>query len=171
MSLLFSRYDAIITHANCYFTNIWYWVHYLCYNYYVWTELFEFFKYSWEKFFPIYRFTTKRLKMLPRQDAQFVTKNFLTIVEQGTPKFIWLLNVAYYIHEAKNDDLNFHEKQQNCSELRANAITERIINMLALDLKPIQNFRWWKELLCYPESGYNVPCSKIITKVVCKNTK
>ena len=30
---------------------------------------------------------------------------FLTTVEQWAPEFIWLLNVVYYIHEAKNDDL------------------------------------------------------------------
>ena len=51
-----------------------------------------------------------------------------------------------YTHEVKKTDLQSsseqislvnYAKSQQCSEAKATAITERVVNMIALDLKPI----------------------------------
>ena len=79
-----------------------------------------------------------------------------------------------YAHEAKSKSkqicLDSYTKQQQYTETRANAITDRIVCMIALDLKPIRMVEGegFLELLHYLEPGYKVPCRKFITKMVRK---
>lgn len=81
-----------------------------------------------------------------------------------------------YIHEvkktscSKQSTLIGYAKSQQCSEGRATAITERITNMIALDLKPIRMVEGegFCELLHYLEPGYKIPCRKHVTKMILK---
>ena len=85
-----------------------------------------------------------------------------------------------YTHEARKTDsqcssrqasskqgsLDGYVKSQHCSEARATAITERLVNMVALDLKPIHMVeeKGFLKLLYYLEPGYKVPSRKHVLK-------
>ena len=61
-------------------------------------------------------------------------------------------------------------KQQYCSEARASTITERIVNMIAIDLKPICMVKGEGilKLMDYLEPNYKVPSRKFVTGMIRK---
>ena len=64
-------------------------------------------------------------------------------------------------------------KSQHCSEARATAITERVVNMIALDLKPIRMVEGkdFINLLHYLEPGYKIPSRKHVTIMIQRQHK
>ena len=68
---------------------------------------------------------------------------------------------------SKQMSLDIFLKQQYCSEARASAITERIVNMIVIDLKPIRMVKGegFLKLMDYLEPNYKVPSRKFITGV------
>ena len=66
--------------------------------------------------------------------------------------------------------LDIFSKQQYCSEARASAIMERIVNMIAIDLKLIRMVEeeGFLKLMDYLEPNYKVPSRKFITGMIHK---
>ena len=127
----------------------------------------------------MYGHTMKRLKMLPRWHVRTICDKELSYHGGTTNLHVCLTSKhsLLYAHEAKSNSkqisLDSFIKQQQCREARANAITELIICMIALDLKLIHMVEGegFLELLHYLEPGYKVPCRKFVTKMVCKKHK
>ena len=71
---------------------------------------------------------------------------------------------------SKQTSLVSYAKSQQCSEAKATAITERVVNLIALDLKLIWMVEGdgFVELLHYLEPGYKLPSRKHVTKMIQK---
>ena len=71
---------------------------------------------------------------------------------------------------SKQMSLDIFSKQQYCSEARASTITERIVNMIAIDRKPTRMVEGegFLKLMDYLEPDYKVPSRKFITGVIHK---
>ena len=72
--------------------------------------------------------------------------------------------------QAQQGKLDTFVKQRNCSESRATEITERIADMIVLDLKPIASVEGegFKELMNCVEPGYTCPSRKKIAKILAR---
>ena len=71
--------------------------------------------------------------------------------------------------QPKQSVLN-HSSLRVCSSQKAAAITERIANFVALDLRPLRVVEGtgFKQLMNYIEPAYVVPSHTHITSIICK---
>ena len=70
--------------------------------------------------------------------------------------------------KAKQTSLDSVLKPRQCSESRSREITERVINMIAMDMRPIRmvECKGFKELLSFLEPGYTLPSRKHVRDII-----
>ena len=70
----------------------------------------------------------------------------------------------------KQGTLDWFSKPRRCSEARTKDITDRIVSMLALDIRPVHmvEYEGFKDLMACLEPVYTVPSRKLITSMICR---